>query len=186
MCNSWRQTEIQTFRSDLVFGCGAWCGAGVPPGRSSSSADFRDLFQQQSHPGTHSQHAEQPRAVPAGELTLKILLCVAWPMPRWNIAPLVTSKQSSEKPNSALEKAKHTNRGKQHIQSSWNGQWRGGSWMLFGEIPHTSWRTNPLVFWFFLPLSGEAHAKTRQFLNKATERQMCQARTSCFKPGDWF
>lgn len=120
-------------------------------GGAAALQSVRDLFQQQSHPGTHSQHPQQPRAGPAGELTLKILLCVAWPMPRWNIAPLVTSKQSSEKPNSALEKAKHTNRGKQHISAhpNWNGQWRGGSWMLFGEIPHTSCRTNPLVFWFF-------------------------------------
>lgn len=153
--------------------------------RSSSSAQCQAFIPAAIPPWEHIPNTlSSPVLALAVELTLKILLCVARPMPRWNMAPRVTSKQSSEKPKSAREKAKHTNRDKQNIsahpaQLEWSvesreaGRCLGKSHTEDGQPSH----------WFLLPLSGEAHAKTRQFPNKATEMQICQARTSCFKPG---
>lgn len=47
----------------------------------------------------HYKHCHELCGDHALYLTLKILFWVEWSMPKWNIASLVTSKQSSEKPN---------------------------------------------------------------------------------------
>lgn len=186
MCNSWRQTEIHTFCSDRVFWLCSLMWSWGPSREEQQLCRFQGFI---------------PAAIPPRD-TLPTpwaaSCCPCWGADLENIALRgVADAQVEHCPSGHLEavlwKAKQCSwKSQAHkqgqaahpVQLEWAVE--GGSWMLFGEIPHTSWRTNPLVFWFFLPLSGEAHAKTRQFLNKATERQMCQARTSCFKPGDWF
>lgn len=166
------QMEIR-FSSDLLFAdvelrALQW-GAAVTGIYSSSNPTL----------GTHSQRPEQPCAVPCcvadlenialrGVADAQVEHCPSGHLE----AVLWKAKERSWKSQAHKTGASTT---PQHIQPSWNGQWRARevdvkSHTQAGETTH----------WCFLPLPGEARAKTRQFLNKATEMQNLPGQNQLF------